>query len=157
MAGKYTITTLNCKGLRQSAKRRCMFQFLKTKQSDIFLLQETHVVENDVHLWEQEWNAGTFCHNAGTNTSAGQLILTIKPMNILVNTIHEPGRLHEVILEDQDYLIRIFNVYGYNSELLKLPFIAKLQNAIQVKSHILFTWMAFCNFAINGSFNSSEL
>ena len=67
-------------------------------------------------------------------------------MNILVNTIHEPGRLHEVILEDQDYIIRIFNVNGYNSELLKLQFIAKLQNAIQVNKMCVFT-------CIGGDFN----
>ena len=31
MSGKYTVTTLNVKGLRQPNKRKCIFQYLKTK------------------------------------------------------------------------------------------------------------------------------
>ena len=127
MSGKYTYTTLNCRGLRDTTKRRTILQFLKTKQTNIILLQETHIVEEDLALFQQEWEIGTVCLNSGSTASAGQLILTSKPMLVVENIVHERGRLQETILQDQDFLLRIFNVYGHNSDrprvnLLKLLF-----------------------------------
>ena len=53
MAGKYTITTLNVNGLRQPNKRKCIFQYLKTKGTDICLLQEVHIDKNEDKLHEE--------------------------------------------------------------------------------------------------------
>ena len=33
-------------------------------------------------------------------------------MQVVENIAHEHGRLQETILKDQEYLLRIFNVYG---------------------------------------------
>ena len=132
MAGKYNILTLNCNGLRHNIKRRTIFQFLKLKKVNISILQETHVEDADVVLWEQEWNVGTFCANPGTRASAGQLVLTSKHVRVLQNISHIPGRLQEVIIQDHEYILRIFNVYGYNSEQLRVPFLQTLEKAINV-------------------------
>ena len=103
MSGKYNIITLNCNGLRRNVKRRSIFEFLKLKNVHTELLQETHIEENDVELWKQEWGTGLFCPNPGTTARAGQLILTIKQMTVLNHKIHEPGRLQELVLQDNDY------------------------------------------------------
>ena len=34
--------SLNVRGLRDKVKRRCMFDWLRNTQYDIFILQETH-------------------------------------------------------------------------------------------------------------------
>ena len=146
MAGKYTITTLNVKGLRQSNKRKCIFQYLKTKQTDICLLQEVHIDIDDDQLWEQEWNQGCFCANVGTRASAGTLILTKLKMTVIKNIIHEPGRLQEVLLQHNDTTLRIFNIYGYNKEQLRIPLLQKLEKALAIVQH--------CDFLlIGGDFN----
>ena len=126
MSGKYTLTTLNCKGLRDTTKRRSILQFLKTKQISIILLQETHIVEEDLKLLQQEWEIGSICLNAGTTASAGQLVLTSKHMKIVENISHEQGRLQEVILRDQEFILRIFNIYGYNTDRLRAMLLGKL-------------------------------
>ena len=146
MLGKYVFSTLNCKGLRQDNKRRCIFQFLKTKKSDFFLLQETHHDNNDIHLWEQEWSVGVICSNAGTTASAGQLLLSSRPVRVLENTIHEEGRLHDVVIEDHDYVLRIINIYGYNAESLRVPLLKKLEKTLLIDKQCDFT-------CIGGDFN----
>ena len=132
MSGKYKIITLNCNGLRDKNKRRAIFQFLKLKDVQIALLQETHIEQNDVQFWKQEWNTGLLCPNPGTSLSAGQVVLTTKHMSLLENKIHEPGRLQEVVLKDNDYVIRIFNIYGYNSESLRIPLFKTLEMSISI-------------------------
>ena len=146
MDSKYTILTLNCKGLRHVAKRRSMFQYLKAKKADIILLQETHMQESDVTLWEQEWEAGNICPNPGKSNSAGQMVMTIKPMTIVENKIHEAGRLQEVIITDNNNTLRIFNIYGHNKEQLRIPLLKILDNALSVRKESDFT-------CIGGDFN----
>ena len=96
MVGKYRIITLNCNGLRHTTKRRSIFQYIKAKQVDIILLQETHIEESDAPQCEQEWESGNIVYNPGTSNSAGQMLLTKKPVQILESTIHEKGRLQEI-------------------------------------------------------------
>ena len=146
MSGRYTYTTLNCNGLRDTQKRRTILQFLKTKQTNIILLQETHIVEDDLILLQQEWDIGTICLNSGSTASAGQLILTSKPMQVVANITHEHGRLQETILKDHEYLLRIFNVYGYNSDRMRVNLLTKLFNEYSVNKK--------CDFVcIGGDFN----
>ena len=97
MADKYTILTLNCKGLRRTIKRRSIFQYLKAKRADIILLQETHIQDPDIGLWETEWEDGNILPNPGTPKSAGQIILTTKQFNILQVS---KKVLHKVVLND---------------------------------------------------------
>ena len=146
MSGRYTYTTLNCKGLRDTQKRRTIFQFLKTKQTNIILLQETHIVEDDLTLLQQEWEIGSICLNSGTTASAGQLIMTSKPMQVVENIVHERGRLQETILKDHDYLLRIFNVYGYNNDRPRVHLLKTLFKEYSVNKE--------CDFVcIGGDFN----
>ena len=135
MSGKYTVTTLNVKGLRQPNKRKCIFHYLKTKQTDICLLQEVHIDMNEDKLWEQELNQGCFCANVGTRASAGTLILTKIKMTVTKNIVHEPGRLQEVMLQHNDTTLRIFNIYGYNKEQLRIPLLQKLEKALKTVQH----------------------
>ena len=146
MADKYTILTLNCKGLRRTIKRRSIFQYLKAKRADIILLQETHIQDPDIGLWETEWEVGNILPNPGTPKSAGQIILTTKQFNILEHIIHEPGRLHEVLLQDHDIILRVINIYGHNSEPLRIPLLNTLFAALNVNKNNDFT-------CVGGDFN----
>ena len=50
-----TVASFNVNGLRQNMKRKAVFYFLKQKQFDIILLQETHSLLADEKLWQCEW------------------------------------------------------------------------------------------------------
>ena len=49
------IGTLNCRGLRDILKRKKLFSWLREKNQDLFLLQETHSTAGDEVTWEREW------------------------------------------------------------------------------------------------------
>ena len=106
------VISLNVKGLRQYIKRQAMFQFLKSKSARFFLLQETHITATDQLSWQKDWGEGKLIANPGTSASAEQVLLSKANVEILFEKIHEPGRLHEVIILDQDIKIQFVNIYG---------------------------------------------
>ncbi len=67
--GKLDIISLNVRGLRDLDKRKALFIFIKHREAQIILIQETHSYDNDVKFWESQWgDSAYFCH--GTNHSA---------------------------------------------------------------------------------------
>ena len=65
--------TFNVNGLNADAKRKTIFNYLKQKNFEIVLLQETHSTEKVEKLWEMEWgNKIEWLH--GTNKSRGLAI-----------------------------------------------------------------------------------
>ena len=49
------IASLNVRGLRDNTKRREVFNWLRKKNFQIYMLQETHCTENTNDLWRTEW------------------------------------------------------------------------------------------------------
>ena len=140
------VISLNVKGLRQYIKRQAIFQFLKSKTARFFILQETHITAKDNLDWEKDWGEGRLIANPGTSASAGQILLTKSNIDIIFEKIHEPGRLHEIIIKDQDIKIQFINIYGYNHENLRIPLLRKLQNIFKTEK--------YCNFTcLGGDFN----
>ena len=49
------ISSLNCRGLRDTQKRKDLFKFLREKKSSIFCLQDTHLLDSDNTLIHSQW------------------------------------------------------------------------------------------------------
>ena len=64
----YSISSLNCNGIRELNKRRQLFSWLTDKHFDIIYLQETHSTKTDEINWKQEWG-GEICFAHGTSNS----------------------------------------------------------------------------------------
>lgn len=68
--GKLDFISLDDRGLRDLDKRKALFLFIKHKEAQIILFQETYSCDNDVKFWKLQWgDSAYFCH--GTNHSAG--------------------------------------------------------------------------------------
>ena len=82
--------TFNVNGLNADAKRKTIFNYLRQKNFEIILLQETHSSEKVEKLWEMEWgNKIEWLH--GTNKSRGLAIFLKKNLNYdLVKTYQDP-------------------------------------------------------------------
>ena len=52
---KYDILSLNVRGIRDQAKRRSIFLYLKDHNSKIYFLQETYSQPEDEIIWKNEW------------------------------------------------------------------------------------------------------
>ena len=49
------ISSLNCRGLRDSQKRKDVFKFLREKKSSIICLQDTHLLNTDNMSVHSQW------------------------------------------------------------------------------------------------------
>ena len=50
-----SILTMNVRGIRNTKKRKSLFQMFRQGRYDIIALQETHLVETDVEILKREW------------------------------------------------------------------------------------------------------
>ena len=70
---KYDILSLNVKGIRDQAKRRSIFLYLKDHNSKIYFLQETNYSQpEDEIIWKNEWGGEIFFSH-GTRHSKGKI------------------------------------------------------------------------------------
>ena len=47
--------SLNVRGLVEKVKRRCVFDWLRNSQYEMFFLQETHSTRECEKVWANEW------------------------------------------------------------------------------------------------------
>ena len=90
MSENLRLESLNCRGLRDKTKRADIFERIKDRKTDIILLQETHLTENDYTELKEDWNIEYFL-SGSSNTSRGTAILLNKTFEYV---------LHDKILDD---------------------------------------------------------
>ena len=109
MAEKLRILTQNVRGLRDFAKRKGAFQFVRTR-CEIALLQETYSNEDDERLWKIQWgDEAVFSH--GTNKSRGCIILYKQSkVEVIKKISDEEGRYCGIIAVIKDKPTLIMNI-----------------------------------------------
>lgn len=104
-------------GMTESPKRVKIFEYLKSTQFDIFLVQETHLPDvTQGKLWEKQWG-GQALWSPGTNRYAGVGIL-FNPgtsIEVLGHKTDSDGRLVVAHLKFGGVAFQIFNVYAPNN------------------------------------------
>ena len=73
-SSRFNVFSLNVRGIRDQAKRRSIFSFLKDQKANIFFLQETYSEPNAENVWKKEWGGELFFSH-GTKHSKGVCIL----------------------------------------------------------------------------------
>lgn len=90
--------------------------FCKGQQANCIFLQETHSDESDVKFWSQQWGDKIFLSH-GTNRSAGVAICFNRcPGKILCNKVDKDGHWIACVLNIDNILIILINIYGYNND-----------------------------------------
>ena len=69
------VLSLNVRGIRDPTKRAKIFHYLKRFNAYVILLQESHVLHDDLDLWKANWGRGDISINPLNEYSAGQVIL----------------------------------------------------------------------------------
>ena len=80
----FKIATINCRGLRNPAKRLAFFAYARKLDVQVLCLQETYSQPQDEQKWQKEWgnkSQAVFNSNAEINrkTDAGTAILLYHP------------------------------------------------------------------------------
>ena len=70
----FKLISLNVRGIRDFAKRKAIFSWIKKQNADIAFLQETYSTPDVVGKWRFQW-PGKMFYSHGTNHSRGVLIL----------------------------------------------------------------------------------
>lgn len=95
-----SVVTYNVNGLRDSDKRRSIFNYLKATKSHIILLQETHSSPEIENIWSNEWGR-KIIFNHGTNFSRGVALLIVKECPITIDTIRLDSEGRILIIDAQ--------------------------------------------------------
>ena len=115
------IATVNCRGLRDHAKRLAFFTHAKTLDIHVLCLQETYSKPRDELIWQNDWgdkNQAVFNSNAeiSRKADAGTAILLNHPSLHFGNIRKDDvGRILAAEIRCDSFVFQVVNVYAYHS------------------------------------------
>jgi len=107
----------NVKGLDRYEKRSDVFLWLKQREFDIILLQETHSSRSKAKSWIKEWN-GNILYSHGKTNSTGVCILFKKDLvyDVLCTKRDRDGRILIIDIVIKGIRYSICNLYAPNDD-----------------------------------------
>ena len=133
------IATYNVRGIRDTFKRRKIFNFLHDKGFDIVLMQETHSLATNLKYWRAEWGGNLYCVH-GTSASRGVAICFRKGFSPKIHDVVRDvdGRYIIMKIEIESRTIAIDCLYAPNEDSpdFFVEFFRKIE-AIKVDSVII--------------------
>ena len=111
------IASLNVRGIGNNTKRREVFNWLRSKNFSIYMLQEAHCTENTTDIWTSEWGYKTLFSCCASN-KAGVGILFNNNFNLKILTVFVDPNGRSVIcdIETNSKLLTLANVYAPNED-----------------------------------------
>ena len=115
------IATVNCRGLRDHAKRLAFFTHTRTLDVHVLCLQETYSKPQDELIWQNDWgdkNQAVFNSNAeiSRKADAGTAILLNHPSLHFGNIRKDGGgRILAAEIRCDSFVFQVVNVYAYHS------------------------------------------
>ena len=112
----FSIVSLNARGLQNNIKRKALFLFAKQFKSDLVYFQESHSIEDNTNLWRSQWG-NTIWLSHGAERSAGVASLNDRfKGNVLTTKCDPDGHFICQVIEHNDLIYLISNIYGYNTK-----------------------------------------
>ena len=111
------LVSLNAQGLRSSDRREVAFQFLNRKKCDIICLQEMHWTSDLEMIIKRQWKGDIyFAH--GTANARGVSVLIYRRLYRIVKQVQSDneGRIVNILLDIDDHILNIVNVYAPNKD-----------------------------------------
>ena len=127
----FSIGSLNVRGLNNRIKRLAIYNWIKQKNVDIFMLQESYCTSEVCSTWEAEWG-GKCLFAYGSKHSRGTMILFKAGLNvnILSVKVDKNGRYIIAKLEIEDLTFVLVNIYAPNKINEKELFFPKYQQRV---------------------------
>lgn len=152
MGHSHIITSLNVRGLREHKKRSNLFFWLRKKQFDITLIQETYWTEELTTKLQKEWE-GKILLNSGTQHSKGTAILFKGNLNCEILNVHksDDSRIILTNIKLEDKTITLINIYAPNQISERKTFFNKVQKWINKFS------LNDQEIILGGDFNHTEI
>jgi len=145
------IATFNCGGDANNRRRKVIFDYLRTLNSHVFYLQETHSAAHEEKQWVVEWGrSGSIFHSSSKNRENGVAILLNHPDLKFSSWFSDRnGCIIAVDLELHSNSIHIVNIYAPQRNL-----------SIQDRTHFFRSLYVYthslCPTVLAGDFNVVE-
>jgi exonuclease III len=133
------IVSVNVNGIRESRKRRALFEFCRAEKFDITFLQEVHIsCGSQIREWSQNFG-GQCCWSLGSSRSRGVGILFHPALDVkILNFRHDSeGRLISVNIEYCHQKYRLVNIYCPNEPVERSNFLKDLHLSLQGASNLI--------------------
>ena len=109
---EFTICSFNCNGLNNSKKRKDVFEYLRNKQFNIYLLQETHLKEKDENFIRTNWGYNLWLSGSDSNKNGVAILFNNNFEYKLLEVIRDPSgcyiALDIIILKKRTTIINIY-------------------------------------------------
>ena len=115
MANCVRIISWNVNGLQNPVKRKKCLSYLKSQQTHIAFLQETHLTDSEDAKLKRDW-VGQIYHSSYTSKKHGVAILVHKKLNFLIvkEQTDEQGRIILVEAKIDGKKVNLCNIYAPN-------------------------------------------
>ena len=134
---KYDILSLNVRGIRDQAKRRSIFLYLKDHNSKIYFLQETYSQPEDEIIWKNEWGGEIFFSHGSRHSKGVCILLHPTVQNKIDYSFSDKaGRIVLITCVLNSLKLSLVNIYAPNSQSEQLDFLQNLNNCLIDKSEI---------------------
>lgn len=134
---KYDILSLNVRGIRDQAKRRSIFLYLKDHNSKIYFLQETYSQPEDEIIWKNEWGGDIFFSHGSRHSKGVCILLHPTVQNKIDYSFSDKaGRIVLITCVLNSLKLSLVNIYAPNSQSEQLDFLQNLNNCLIDKSEI---------------------
>ena len=130
----FNLISYNVRGIRNHKKRANIFHWLNSKNCNVCFLQEVHVCQKDIKIWEKEYD-GTFYYSSGSNNSKGVVIGISNKLLDHVKMVKEiyadgDGRILGLALSLDEINYNLWNIYAPNDEYDRKLFFDNLNTII---------------------------
>lgn len=132
------ILSQNVRGIRNCAKRRSIFSFLKDQKPSFYFLQETYSDPKDESFWKSKWG-GNIIFSHGSHHSRGVCILIdplVQDTKMVYSLNDDSGRIVLINLIFKDLELSLCNIYAPNNQSDQLQFIAELNSCLIDKAEL---------------------
>ena len=132
----FDVISLNVKGLRNSIKRKVVFNWLNDHTSDhcVYFLQEIHSIKGDEKLWMKELKCDQIYFSHGENNAQGTFIGLSMNFEYKVDSEYSNDRGRFVVLkciiQDSDSPFSLVSIYNANNETEQVSVIESIRSTI---------------------------
>ena len=125
------IFSQNCRGLRDNSKRKDVFEYIRSKNFNIYCLQDTHFADDIEHVVRSQWGFECICSH-GSSDSRGVCILLNNNFEYKLSEKITDTEGNYIILNIEirkKFTLTLVNIYGPNQD--KPIFYTNLNNRIK--------------------------
>lgn len=124
------VLTLNCQGLGDKNKRKDVFNNLKSKNCNIYMLQDTHFTKEDENIIKTQWGYEVFFSSFKSNARGVATLVNnnceFKSLNVIQD---DSGNYLILDVEIEDIPFILINIYGPNND--RPQFYSELKSKIE--------------------------